>query len=108
MMVASGAMSVDPPSNTSSSWPPTRLTYATGAPTEAAHSAMTVARKAALPLSKGEALSLSAVPESAGQMSSQIAMPTRAPSTSITQGAAPGANVRASSNTPDPGRRCLS
>ncbi|CPU66268.1 Uncharacterised protein [Mycobacteroides abscessus] len=108
-------MTNEPPSNTRSSWPPTRFTYATGALTSRARRAARSVRTCPLPSSYGEPLSTSSrsspLPASSSvaisatgppscQMSSQIAMPTRRPSTSTTVVVSPGAKMRNSSNTP--------
>ena len=83
--VPSASITKDWPSNTSSSWPPSRLQYTTGRPTSRTRSRTTASRACCLRCSNGEALmtiSSSAPCErascagSGSQMSSQISRPT--------------------------------
>ena len=87
------------PSNTSSSWPPTRLQKASAAAQSSARVASIPSRRSPLPRWYGEAemqqtRSTRAAARSAAtgvgyQMSSHTAMPMRTPSASITSGVSP-------------------
>ena len=100
----------DRPSNTNSSWPPTRFTYTTGQPILAIRRCSTASRSAGWPMLYGEALTLTitSAPPAASrstappsiQMSSQIEIPTATPATSKSASAPPALKWRCSSKTP--------
>ena len=88
-----------PPSKTSSSWPPTRLQYATGRPVRRACAATRSRRSSHFPAWYGDAemLRIRFAPSFASratgprrtQMSSQIVIPTRASPTGKIPGSVP-------------------
>ena len=106
----SGRTTTLPPSNTSSSWPPTAFTYTIQEPVSSARSLQISTRSSALPRWNGDPLMLRmtgvsrrAYSSNGGpgiHASSHTDSPSSASPSRIAQAASPGVNVRASSNTP--------
>ncbi len=106
----SEAITNDPPSKTSSSWPPTRFTQTTATPASDTRRPITCSRAACLPARNGDPLTFttscapararSLTGPSGTQASSHTVTPTTAPPISKSGGSSmPGRKWRSSSNT---------
>jgi hypothetical protein len=108
--VPSAATIIESPSKTSSSWPPTMLTYATAAPASAARRRTSGRRTSSLFISYGEPLMLTTSPTPARpatangppgcQMSSQTVSATSIPAIRMMGRVSPATKYRSSSKTP--------